>query len=72
MSPKHMFRNDYGKGIGLIETFVVIAVGDFENTFIFTCGQSSTFLGPCDTNASSGWTGNPGFLLCDTRSRQLT
>ncbi len=27
MSPKHMFRNDCGKGIGLIETLVVIAVG---------------------------------------------
>ena len=56
MSPKRMFRNDYGKGIGSIETLVVIAVGDFENTF-FPCRQSSAFLGPCDTHASSGWTG---------------
>jgi hypothetical protein len=63
MLPKHMFRNDYGKGIGLIETLVVIAVGDFENASIFPCGQSTTFLGPCDTHASFGWTGNPVFFF---------
>ena len=70
MSPKHMFRNDYGKGIGLIRILFVIALGELNNTFFILCAWSSIFLGPCGMDPSSGWTRNPFF--CDVRSRRPT
>lgn len=38
MSPKHMFRNDYGKGIGSTKTLFIIVFGDFKMIFIIPSG----------------------------------